>query len=55
MMFSSFSEELTSLLLHPWEGNNILSYLEFIQVVLHQLVEFQHNMEQHLVGREISH
>lgn len=52
---SSFSEELTTLSLHPWEGSNILSYLEFIQVILHQLFEFQHNVAQYLVGTEQYH
>jgi len=44
--YSSFSKELTTLSLHPWKGNNGLSYLEFVQVILQQLFDFQHNVAQ---------
>lgn len=30
----------------PWKGNSILSYLEFIQVILHRLFEFQYRVTQ---------
>lgn len=50
-----FSEELTTLSLHPWEGNNALSYLAPTQVILHWLFEFQCHVAQKFTGTEQYH